>query len=211
MLTSREDWVWDSWTADDGERHHLFFLKAPRALGDPDLRHESARIGHASSSDLTAWQVHPDALGPNDTGFDDLALWTGSVARGDEGVGRLYSPGLSTAGGGVMDQGFGLGESAHLCTGGRAASAPLVEPDPCHYTMSADGSSETWRDPFVFRAGDGWHMLITARDPTAERLFDGVLAHARSSDMRSWELAPPLTEPARWQPQALQPLATGGS
>ena len=53
----------------------------------------------------------------------------------------------------------------------RVASEPLVEPDPCHYRMDADGSSETWRDPFVFRADGGWHMLITARDPTAERLL----------------------------------------
>ena len=36
-----DDWIWDSWIADDGERYHLFFLKAPRALGDPDLRHEA--------------------------------------------------------------------------------------------------------------------------------------------------------------------------
>lgn len=25
-----DDWVWDSWVADDGERYHRFFLKAPR-------------------------------------------------------------------------------------------------------------------------------------------------------------------------------------
>jgi beta-fructofuranosidase len=77
-------------------------------------------------------------------------------------------------------------------------STPLVEPDPCHYTIAADGSSETWRDPFVFHADGVWHMLITARDPTAERLFDGVLAYARSTDMRTWALAPPLTEPDRF-------------
>jgi beta-fructofuranosidase len=61
--------------------------------------------------------------------------------------------------------------------------------------MLGDGSgaSETWRDPFVFRSGDGWHMLITARDPDAPRRFDGVLAHARSDDMIEWRLAPPLT------------------
>ena len=34
MLRLADDWVWDSWIADDGERYHLFFLKAPRALGD---------------------------------------------------------------------------------------------------------------------------------------------------------------------------------
>lgn len=198
MLSSPDDWIWDSWIADDGERYHLFFLKAPRSLGDPDLRHEAARIGHASSLDLSDWEAHDDALGPNDTGFDDLALWTGSVARGDDGVWRMYYTALNAEGRGVKDQRIGLAESDDLMTWRRVADEPLVEPDPCHYRMLADGSSETWRDPFVFQVDGGWHMLITARDPTAERLFDGVLAHARSSDMRTWELAPPLTEPDRF-------------
>src|SRR3954453_20491033 len=39
-------------------------------------------------------------------------------------------------------------------------------------------------------------MLITARDPDAPRLSDGVLAHARSPDPPTWDLQPPLTEPA---------------
>jgi beta-fructofuranosidase len=198
VLRSREDWIWDSWIADDGERYHLFFLKAPRALVDPDLRHTSATIGHASSLDLVDWEVHADALGPSEAGFDDLALWTGSVARGDDGVWRLYYTAINSEGRSVRDQRIGLAESDDLMTWRRAAVEPLVEPDPCWYRMLGDGSgaSETWRDPFVFRAGDGWHMLITARDPTRERLSDGVLAHARSQDMRTWELAPPLTEPA---------------
>jgi beta-fructofuranosidase len=198
MLSSAEDWIWDSWIADDGERYHLFFLKAPRALEDPGLRHTAATIGHASSLDLVDWAVHPDALGPNDLGFDDLALWTGSVARGDDGVWRLYYTALNTEGRDVRDQRIGLAESDDLMTWRRVVDQPLVEPDPCWYRMLGDGSgaSETWRDPFVFRDGDVWHMLITARDPTAERLFDGILAHARSRDMRTWELAPPLTEAA---------------
>ena len=61
-----------------------------------------------------------------------------------------------------------------------------------------DSASETWRDPFVFKdaEGDGWHMLITARAKDAPRRRDGVLAHARSADMLTWELHPPLTQPA---------------
>jgi len=31
--------VWDFWFADDGDRYHLYFLKASRALVDPDRRH----------------------------------------------------------------------------------------------------------------------------------------------------------------------------
>ncbi|MDX6723181.1 MAG: beta-fructofuranosidase, partial [Solirubrobacteraceae bacterium] len=203
MLRLSEQWVWDSWIADDGDLYHLFFLSAPRALGDPGLRHTAARIGHATSSDLRVWEHHGEALGPSASGWDDLALWTGSVARGDDGVWRMYYTALSSAGHGVKDQRLGLAESDDLMTWRRVGDRPLVEPDPRWYrtldgTDPAHPASETWRDPFVFRdpGGDGWHMLITARDAGAPRLRDGVVAHARSDDMRTWELAPPLSEPA---------------
>ena len=50
MFKTSASWVWDFWFADDGERFHLFFLKASRALHDPDRRHWHATIGHAVSS-----------------------------------------------------------------------------------------------------------------------------------------------------------------
>ena len=200
VLRLPEDWVWDSWIADDGERYHLFFLKAPRALGDARLRHTAARIGHATSTDLTQWDVHDDGLAPAVGRWDDLALWTGSVAPGDDGIWRLYYSALSTSRGlGVLDQRIGMAESDDLFTWRRIGSAPLVVPDRRWYsTLDRDpAASGTWRDPFVFKdpAGDGWHMLITARAAGATRLRDGVLGHARSADMRAWELGPPISEP----------------
>lgn len=193
--------MWDSWIADDGERFHLFFLKAPRAVGDPRLRHEAATIGHATSVDLVDWDVGPDALGPADAGWGDLAVWTGSVTRGGDGVWRMYHTALSREPGhGIRDQRIGVVESADLWEWRRAGDPPLVDPDPRWYrTLDEDAAaSETWRDPFVFAdpGGDGWHMLITARAAGAPRLSDGVLAHARSADMRNWELLRPLTAPA---------------
>jgi beta-fructofuranosidase len=199
MLRLPDHWVWDSWIADDGDRYHLYFLKAPRALEDPGRRHTAATIGHATSTDLTDWTIEDDALLPESGRWDDLALWTGSVARGDDGVWRMYYTALSTTPGhDVRDQRIGMAESDDLFTWRRAADEPLVAPDPRWYrTLDEDpGASETWRDPFVFRARDGWHMLITARDKAAPRLRDGVVAHARSDDMVTWELQPPLTRPA---------------
>ena len=200
VLRLPEDWVWDSWIADDGERYHLFFLKAPRALGDTDLRHTAARIGHATSHDLTRWEVHADALAPAAGRWDDLALWTGSVARGGDGMWRLYYSALSTSRGlGVNDQRIGLAESDDLFTWRRVGDRPLVDPDPRWYVTLEESPevSATWRDPFVFKdsAGDGWHMLITARATGAPRLHDGVVGHARSADMVAWELGPPLSAP----------------
>jgi len=201
VLRLAADWVWDSWVADDGERYHLFFLAAPRALNDPGLRHTAARIGHATSTDLTHWEVHDNALAPTSGGWDDLALWTGSVARGDDGVWRIYYSGLSTSRGlGVLDQRIGLAESDDLFTWRRAGAAPLVAPDSRWYVTldQHPAASATWRDPFVFKdpAGDGWHMLITARGRGLPRRRDGVVGHARSADMIAWELGPPISEPA---------------
>ena len=200
MLLLPDDWVWDSWIADDGGTYHLFFLQARRALVDPGLRHTAATIGHATSTDLSDWQYQGTALTPSPQGWDDLALWTGSVARGDDGRWRLYYTALSSAGLGVLDQRLGLAESDDLVHWRRVGDRPLLDVDPRWYkTLEGDrGASETWRDPFVFRDpdGDGWHMLITARDKDAPRLRDGVIGHARSADMLSWDVGPPLCSPA---------------
>jgi sucrose-6-phosphate hydrolase SacC (GH32 family) len=194
-------WVWDSWVADDGERFHLFFLKSPAFEADPVRRHTAATVGHATSADLVAWTLEPDALLPKQGAWDDLAVWTGSVAREDGGRWLLFYTALSTRPGhGIRDQRIGLAESEDLRTWRRVGDRPLVAPDPRWYRTLEDdpAASETWRDPFVFRdpGGDGWHMLVTARAPGAPRLRDGVLGHARSADLRHWELRPPLTAPA---------------
>jgi beta-fructofuranosidase len=194
-----DDWIWDSWIADDGELYHLFYLRAPRSLGDPGLRHAAATIGHATSPNLVEWTHHGDALRPDPDGWDDLALWTGSVVRGDDGVWRMFYTAINTRGHELKDQRIGVVESDDLFTWRRVSDRPAVEVDGRWYkTLDGDPSaSETWRDPFVFRdpGGDGWHMLITARAVGADPNDDGVLAEARSSDLLTWELGPPVCEP----------------
>ncbi|MGA9857734.1 MAG: hypothetical protein WBQ18_07705, partial [Solirubrobacteraceae bacterium] len=96
MLRLADHWVWDCWIADDGDLYHVFFLKAPRALGDAGLRHDRATIGHASSLDLVDWIYHGTALAPELDGWDDLALWTGSVVRGDDDVWRMFYTAINT-------------------------------------------------------------------------------------------------------------------
>ena len=198
MLRLPDDWVWDSWIAQDGETYHLFYLKAPRALEDPTLRHARATIGHATSTDLVGWTDRGTTLAPSADGWDDLALWTGSTVRADDGSWRMFYTALNTARGHVLrDQRIGVVDSGDLHTWTRATDRPLVTADPRWYrTLDEDGSaSETWRDPFVFRDpdGDGWHMLVTARLRDADRYDDGALAHAQSQDLVSWEVRPPVT------------------
>ncbi len=200
MLRLPDHWVWDSWLADDGVHHHLFFLLASRALHDPNRRHHRASIGHARSTDLTTWELLPDALVHSDApAWDDLATWTGSVVRGPDGLWRMFYTGVSRRDRGLVQR-IGMAVSTDLIGWTRAHSGPLLEADARWYEKLdlTAWIDEAWRDPYVFPdpGGDGWHMLITARVPTGAAEARGVIGHAHSPDLEHWVVRPPLTEPA---------------
>jgi beta-fructofuranosidase len=196
-----DHWVWDFWLADDGKSFHLFFLHAPHSLGDPELRHRNARIGHATSSDLKNWTFHGLALGPGAAGsFDGTATWTGSVVRAADGLWRMFYTGSrfpsETASTNIET--IGVATSPDLWTWTRQPG-PIVTADPRWYETLGTSSwpEEAWRDPWVFPdpAGDSWHMLVTARANHGDDAGRGVIAHATSRDLSTWVVGPPLSEP----------------
>jgi beta-fructofuranosidase len=194
MLEIADRWVWDSWFVDVGDAYHVFFLQAPRALGDPDLRHVNASVGHAVSTDLRTWTRLPDALAPGEPGsFDGRATWTGCVVEHGDGW-AMYYTGLSTAG----EQRIGLARSDDLISWHKHADNPILESDTRWYEPTAgDGVSQpAWRDPWVYRGDDGHHMLITARVDHGPSRTRGVVARARSDDLLRWEVESPLTTPS---------------
>ena len=195
MLRLDDRWVWDFWTVDDGTISHAFFLNAPKAIGDPDLRHWNVSIGHATSVDLVRWTVLGTALTPS-TGpaFDDLTTWTGSIVRGDVGTWWMFYAGTSRSDGG-RTQRIGAATSRDLSTWTKQADV-LVEADPRWYAVEEPPpwDATAWRDPWVLRGDDGrWHMLVTAR--AAEGAVDdrGVVGHATSPDLRTWSVQRPLS------------------
>ncbi|MGP3919395.1 hypothetical protein [Nonomuraea sp. 10N515B] len=199
MLRLDDHWVWDFWLADDGETYHLYFLKAPKAIGDPDQRHWNVSIGHAVSADLTDWTVLPDALAPSSSpAFDDYTTWTGSIVRADDGTWHMFYTGTSHAERGLKQR-IGLATSDDLHTWRKHGTAAILESDPRWYEQlqTARWADEAWRDPWVFRdpGGDGWHMLITARSQVGDPDQRGVIGHARSHDLLTWETQPPLSAP----------------
>lgn len=196
MFDLDEDWVWDFWTIRDGADHHLFFLHAPRALGDPDLRHVNARVGHAVSTDLRSWTRLPDALGPQPApGFDDLATWTGSCVRGPEGDWWLFTSGLSGRGDARIQR-FGSARSADLVSWRRTDLVSEVDP---RWYATEDHRGEThWRDPFVIAGEDSWHLYLTAKaapESWPDPHGNGVVAHLTSPDLVAWSVQPPLGGP----------------
>lgn len=197
MLRLPDSWVWDFWIVDDGVRYHAFFLFASRALHDPEARHDRASVGHAVSDDLTNWTRVDDALVRSDApAWDDLAIWTGSIARDDDGAWcLLYTGATNTPAGNV--QRIGLATSPDLITWTKQPG-PIAAPDGRWYEL-LDGTwtDEAFRDPWVFRDpdGNGWPLLITARANHGRPFERGVIGHATSDDLRSWIVRPPLTEP----------------
>lgn len=200
MFDLPDSWVWDYWFADDGERYHLFFLHASRALHDPEARHYRASIGHAVSTDLVEWTQVADALVRSDApAFDELATWTGSVVRHADGTWFMFYTGATLAPDGQNVQRIGYATSPDLFTWTKAG-APVLEASGPWYEKLSSGAwhDEAFRDPWVFADpdGNGWHMLITARAPEGPVEGRGVIGHAWSADLRTWELREPLSAPS---------------
>ncbi|WP_324651674.1 glycosyl hydrolase family 32 [Georgenia sp. H159] len=190
-------WTWDMWFADDGEQYHAFYLKASRALGNPDRRHFYVTVGHAVSDDLHTWHEVADALIASDQpAFDDYTTWTGSIVRDTDGTWRMFYTGTTRAENATVQR-VGVATSPDLYTWTKQGSDALCEADARWYEKF-DGLSwpdEAWRDPWVFAHGGQWHMLITARSNGGALDDRGVIGHATSPDLHTWTVQPPRSQP----------------
>lgn len=197
MLVLPDAWVWDSWYLDNGDRFHAFYLKASRALHDPDRRHHRASIGHAVSDDLVTWSVLPDALVASDgPAFDDLATWTGSAFVDSASRGHLFYTGICRETGDRVQR-IGHAMSDDLVSWIRV-DAPAVEADPRWYETAEIVGHSPWRDPWVLRDDTvgAWRMLVTASTGAADHGARGCIGTAVSDDLVTWRVEPPLTAPA---------------
>ncbi len=193
MLSRDAEWIWDSWYVVDHGQIHAFYLMVSKDLPHPDLRHINARVGHSVSRDGREWTHLPDALGPSDgDGFDSQAIWTGSIVR-DAGRWHLFFTGINKVSQ-IGIQAVGHAVSDDLVTWTRLDSGPAVRAAR-PYLVAADSpvASEPFRDPWVFRLDDGWHMTLTATDADGW----GTVAHATSPDLGEWTLHSPLVSYSR--------------
>lgn len=201
VLALKDQWIWDSWYVWEDGRWHCFFLKAPKSLGDPELRHVNATQGHAVSTDLVNWDYLGTSLTPApEPAWDDYTTWTGSVVRDDEGLWHLFYTGTSHAEDALYQRiGHATSTDLHnwqrvgdgLCLDleGEAASAYEIDHQVGFWHDRA------MRDPWVMRDpdGKGWLMFFTARvSGEPEPNAGGAIGFATSYDLKTWTLQPPV-------------------
>lgn len=201
VLALKDHFVWDSWYIHDGDVWHGYFLKAPRSIGDPELRHFNVSYGHATSTDLTNWTHLGTTFKPSaGPAWDDYTTWTGSTVRGDDGLWHLYFTGTCKAEQGLMQR-IGHATSTDLHTWTRVGEDGLIldleGPNAHHYEADHTGKwhDRAMRDPWVMKdpERDGWLMYFTARtDGIAEPNAGGNIGFATSPDGYDWTLQPPI-------------------
>jgi beta-fructofuranosidase len=218
VLQLNDHWVWDSWYLHDGDRWHSWYLKAPKSIGDPDLRHWNVCQGHAVSDDLVSWRDHSTALSPSPEGWDDFTTWTGSTLRGEDGHWHYFYTGTSRSENGMIQRiGHATGKDLESWQRvGDGHCLDLTGPNAALYEVDHTGRwhDRAMRDPWVMKdpAGDGWLMYFTARVADRPEVNDaGCIGFATSPDLYEWTLQPPVFTGAWGQLEVPQVFSHGGT
>ena len=155
---------------------HLFYQHNPNGAHHADMH-----WGHAVSSDLIHWRHLPIALTPTPGGWDEGGCWSGCAVDHD-GVPTLFYTGVRGERGAVQAQGMATSQDG-LLTWEQYAGNPVISEIPAETYQKHD-----FRDPFVWREGDAWYMVLATR-------IDGVggaILLYRSVDLTHWEYMHPL-------------------
>ena len=186
MLIHPGKHIGDSWYYVEGDLVHCFYLTCPEDVE----RHTAWDVAHATSRDLRRWDLQGVVLERgHDADWDGRCLATGSVVR----VGGRYvmaytarwnEPGVAT----------GLAFSNDLYQWAKSPQNPATRPDGRFYEATGSGTRHWthWRDPFLMGSDEFTYQLMCARrndGPIDER---GTVGVARSRDLTTWEVLPPL-------------------
>ena len=131
--------------------------------------------GHAVTGDLVSWTHLPVALSPG-PGADEFGCWSGSLV-GDDGVANLFYTGVRLDGE-LRRQSIcrAVSTDDDLLAWRKDEGNPIVPGAPPGI------EPDLFRDPFVWRDGERWAMLVGAGTATGH----GTVLLYRSPDLRAW-------------------------
>ncbi|MDB5014986.1 MAG: endo-inulinase, partial [Daejeonella sp.] len=135
--------------------------------------------GHMSSTDLINWTNTKDALWPElnwspTSGYDEKGIWSGDVIM-NAGVAHAFYTCVNNSGS-LFNPGIGHATSSDAALKTWTKTTPVVDRQ-----FVAD-----FRDPYIFKDGTTWVMIIGARTTGSAAGFGGGLDCYTSSDLNTW-------------------------
>lgn len=182
-------WVGDAIPFEQDGVLHLWYLFDDRVVprtGMPWHLVTTRDLVHFEDRGLAVPSGGPDA--------EDFNVYTGSVVVDEAGTAHLFSTAQNPAR--LGPDGRPLQLVAH------ATSADGLRDWVKHpeLTFGAPEGFEPgdWRDPFVFRDGDIWRMLVAARHAEGPDRRRGTVAQLTSTDLIAWTPVEPFWDPRRY-------------
>lgn len=151
------------------DRFHLFYQYVPEATRWAP----QCRWGHATSVDLLTWDAEPIALEP---GEGDGGCWSGSVVVDQSDRATMFYTS-------VDDKAFEIG-NARIArpAAGSTASWENWDKGQIVAQLPEGESVVAFRDPFVFRDGARWRMVIGSGRTDGTAIAYGYV----SDDLDTW-------------------------
>ena len=155
--------------------------------------------GHASSPDLIHWKDHPIALAPEEGARDDLGCFSGCIVDDDGIPTAIYTGFVNFVDTPVL---LARAKDEALDVWEKSPENPIIAEKPTGV------NSTDFRDPYVWRQGDRWQMVVGAG---MENGNGGILLY-ESEDLLTWRYLGPafqakiLDSVTMWECPNLFPL-----
>ncbi len=161
-----------------GDRWHLFFQRTPNGPYKTQMH-----WGHMVSDDLVNWQQEKDALWPelqtDDFGFDQKGIWSGDVILDGDKAFAFYTS---------------VNHGRRLSKNNPGIAMAVSEDENLRYWQKLGPIMNTqhvrdFRDPYLWREGGTWHMIIGAHIETG----GGLVYYVLDTETGKWRHAEPFT------------------
>jgi beta-fructofuranosidase len=160
-------------------KYHLFYQHNPY-----DAVWGNMTWGHAISDDLIHWQDMPLAIERTPNTYDANGIFSG-CAVDNNGVATVLYTGTTGERNELQTICVATSHDDDLRTWQKYEGNPVLLAPPEGFK-----AKDCFRDPYVWREGDTWYMVLGAGRPNGS---EGVLLY-RSLDLYQWEYLHPLIE-----------------
>ena len=134
-------------------QYHLFYQHNPQGPYFHQIH-----WGHWVSDDLVHWRDLPIALAPEKNAVDPDGVWSGSAAYDENGMPALFfTAGDDSA---KPNQRVALARTTYPHNGDNDLVRWVKHPEPLIVQEKGVGLFGDFRDPFVWKEGDTWYLLI---------------------------------------------------